>query len=167
MLYNNFIVCMMTCALFALWNMIENQEWHYIILPIGILIWGFFKFFDEEDRDYLKSIGIDPDKYNAFFPELSEDIHTLKHHKQTVSSSYPSKKGNTITWGGTDTFDSSLYDSHRTSIDSTIKTWQNPAYKGMVKKCKRNFKISVREENEHGKQKRKSNIFTNASFGCG
>lgn len=167
MLYNNFIVCMMTCALFALWNMIENQEWHYIILPIGILIWGFFKFFDEDDREYLKSIGIDPDKYNAFFPELSEDAHTLNRHKQTVSSSYPSRKGNTITWGETDTFDSSLYGSHRTSIGSTIKAWQNPAYKGMVKKCKRNFKISVREENEHDKQKRKSSIFTNASFGCG
>lgn len=59
----------MTCAFMALLCMIDNGDWQYIILPIGILIWGIFKFFDENDRKYLEGMGIDPDEFNAFFPD--------------------------------------------------------------------------------------------------
>lgn len=159
MLYNNFIVCMMSCALLALFNMIETQNWEYVILPIGILIWGVFKFFDEDDREYLRREGIDPDKYNAFFPDLSDDWRD--NHTRTYQTT-PRRSGNTITWDGQDrnaTFDSNLY-------GDKVKTWQNPVYKGMVKKCKRNFKITISEKNKNeSKSERKSFFHGSNSFG--
>jgi len=164
---------MMTCAFFALLNMIDNQEWQYIILPIGILIWGFFKFFDENDREYLRRNGIDPDKYNAFFPDMYD--YPNSHHRTT---SYPShngrREGNTITWDRVeDNFDSNLFrgsggtnEYTRYQPKAPVRTWQDQSYKGMVKKCKRNFKITVEEsEKKNEENKRKSFFPSNGSFG--
>ena len=159
MLYNNFIACIMTCAFFALITMIDNHDWEYILLPIGILIWGIFKFFDANDRDWLWDRGIDPDEYNAFFPDIYDD----KYHRryQRSNTSYPTRNGNTITWnnsGGThveDAFDSNLFggcngthDDYSRYQPKTTRTWNDPRYKGMVDKCKRNFKITVEEKKE-------------------
>ena len=61
MLYKNFVVCIMSCALLTMVNMIYDQHWQYILLPIGILLWGSYVFFKDNDRNYLKSRGIDPE----------------------------------------------------------------------------------------------------------
>ena len=155
----------MTCAFFALINMIDNQEWHYIILPIGIFIWGIFKFFDENDREYLRRRGIDPDDYDMFFSDFYDDDtyglnnhHNHNNHVRYQPSSYPRREGNTISWDGTRD-----YSTYQTQ--SIGGRWQNPAYNGMVKKCKRNFKITVNKKNENDKQERKSIFHSGSSFG--
>lgn len=169
MLYNNFIVCMMVCAFFALLSMIDNQEWHYIILPIGILIWGIFKFFDEDDREYLRRLGIDPDEFNAFFPD---DYNGKYNINTNVSHPSPRRNGNTITWSEGDMFDSDSFKEqveHR-SYHPTVKTYnvgtyQNPFYKTIVKKCKRNFKISINNtEKDEQKSSRKPIFHGNNNF---
>lgn len=138
---------MMTCAVFALLNMINNQEWHYIILPIGILIWGIFKFFDEDDRHYLEMNGIDPDEYNPFFPDLY-DINTNNHHQYQNKSTLNDKTSSTAKWGHNTEADyghSYNYEGYiRRQANGT--RYQNPAYKGMVNKCKRNFKIRIEDK---------------------
>ena len=173
MLYNNFIVCMMTCAFFALLSMIDNHEWHYIILPIGILIWGIFKFFDENDREFLRRLGINPDEFNVFFPNDNErySINTR------TTNSYPKRNGNTVTWENVeDNFDSDLFRGQKsdhtryqptTTTYNRGSTWQNPLYKGMVKKCKRNFKITVSEKENETKEERKSIFHASGKFGWG
>lgn len=159
MLYNNFIVCMMTCAFFALLNMIDNQEWQYIILPIGILIWGIFKFFDADDREYLRRLGIDPDEFNAFFPDDYDGKYRITNH---TTQAYNKRE---------DDFNTNLYNQqeNHTRYQPTVQTfnrstWQNPAYKGIVKKCKRNFKITLNEDGR--KEQRKRTFYSNGSFGC-
>lgn len=149
MLYKNFIFCIMTVSAFALLDMINNQAWQYIILPIGIILWGIFKFFDDNDRDFLIGKGIDPDEYNAFFPDLYEDNYSRYHRTSTYSK--PKRSGNTVTWEGRnveDNFDSNLYshgiDHDRYKPKNPSKV-ENPLYKGMKDKCKRNFVISVEE----------------------
>ena len=150
MLYNNFIICIMVCAFMALLNMIDNQEWGYIILPIGILIWGCFKFFDENDRKYLWSRGINPDECDMFFPELYEGTYPINHNTESHNV-----KGNTITWYNQDklnvedNFDPNLWGSsyNRHASKETHTTWQDTRYKGIAKKCKRNFKISIGDGN--------------------
>lgn len=167
MLYNNFIICMMTCAFFALLNMIDNHEWQYIILPIGILIWGIFKFFDENDREYLRRLGIDPNEFNAFFPDDYDGKYRIYNHTNT-----PRKEGNTITWNREDDFDGDLFrhQTEHTRYQPTTQTynrgtWQNPLYKGMVNKCKRNFKITIGEKNNNEqKEERKSFFHPNRTF---
>ena len=161
MLYNNFIACIMTVAFFAMIDMVVNEQWGYIILPIGILIWGFFKFFDENDRKYLEGMGIDPDEFNAFFPDYYDNYSYNRAHRK--NNGYPTYNNsvnvndNTITWN-------SPSDCRRN--ESTINTYNgfsrgsffpqrridNPQYKGMVNKCKRNFKITV--EKDESKQER-------------
>ena len=170
MLYNNFIICMMTCAFIALLHMIVDQDWQYIILPIGILIWGAFKFFDEDDREYLRRRGIDPDEYSVFFPNDYEryPINTSSTQKQ---------HGNTIIWDKEDNFDANLFggttkDHTRyqpRTVGNMINGWQDPRYKGMVKKMKRNFKITISENKNDGKDETKDRktVFSSvSSFGC-
>ena len=165
MLYNNFIVCMMVTALMALFCMIDNGDWKYIILPIGILIWGIFKFFDENDRKYLESRGIDPDEFNAFFPDEYDNYSYGRNRHQSRNIYAPSGnnsdksriEGNTITWD-------SPSDTRRNEsptymggfgVDYSRRRYNNPAYKGIVNKCKRNFKISVTKETEEKNESRR------------
>ncbi len=174
MLYNHFVVCMVTCAIFALINMIHDQLWQYLILPIGIIVWGIFKFFDANDREYLRRMGIDPDEFNAFFPEYYDTTfnnarNNTTKHTTVHTPSTPTREGNTIRWDRVeDAFDSNLFKGH-TSYESykpkTNITWQNPIYKGMVKKCKRNFKITVSED--ESKKDGKSVFHNTNSFGWG
>lgn len=150
MLYNNFIVCIMTVAFFAMIDMVVNEQWGYIILPIGILIWGIFKFFDENDRKYLEGMGIDPDEFNAFFPDYY-DNSTYRNRKHHNTKTYPTTNKNVITWDSPSdarrgSNDISTYDYFGRGSFTPRKKWENPAYKNIVKKCKRNFKISIEKD---------------------
>ena len=174
MLYNNFVACMMTCAAFALFCMVDDQDYKYIILPIGILLWGVFKFFDANDRKYLERKGIDPDEFNYFFTE--EDYyydHPYDRNKNIYAQSGDNtrREGNTITWD-------SPSDSRRESPmynggfggyggynQYQRRTYQNPLYKTIAKKCKRNFKISITEETEKENEPRRG-IFHSVHSGA-
>jgi hypothetical protein len=141
---------MMSLAFFAMINMIVNEHWTYIILPIGILIWGIFKFFDDNDREYLTKMGIDPDEFNAFFPDYYGNYN---RHRETYkgNTNNGAVNGNTITW---DRFQKP--NDINDGFFHQVYPRKNPAYKGMVKKCKRNFKITVEEkkvENESEKER--------------
>lgn len=163
MLYNNFIACIMTVAFFAMIDMVVNEQWAYIILPIGIFIWGIFKFFDANDRKYLEDMGIDPDEFNAFFPDYYDNYTYNRTHRR--NSNYPtynngaSVNKNTITW------ESPTDGIMRESTLDTYKGFNrggffpqrrrdNPEYKGMAQKCKRNFKITIEEKKSEDESKR-------------
>ena len=178
MLYNNFIVCMMVCAFMALLCMIDNGDWQYIILPIGILIWGIFKFFDENDRKYLEGMGIDPDEFNAFFPDEYDNYsygrnrHHHHHHSGNVytpnSNDWDSRReGNTITWDSPSDARRSDFPTYNGGFGGyySRKRYENPAYKGMVKKCKRNFKISITKETEE-KDESRNGVFHSVHSGA-
>ena len=169
MLYNNFIACIMTVAAFAMLDMVVNEQWTYIILPIGIILWGVFKFFDANDREYLESRGIDPDEFNAFFPDEYDNNYTYGRNRHQYNSNvnvYNKKNNvsvdkNTITWNSpTDGYrrDSSspTYNgSFGGGFFQSQRRRDNPEYKGMVKKCKRNFKITIaKTEKDESKRER-------------
>ena len=158
MLYNNFIFCIMTCGGISLIAMIINQDWEYILLPIGILIWGFYKFFNDDDEEYRRRHEYD---YDVPYRD--------------IKSTRPNVNGNTISWRGNtprveDDFDFDLfgltkskkeedytrYQPKTTTFDK--RKYQDPRYKGMVDKCKRNFKITISEEKEKNNDESKSRI---------
>jgi len=154
MLYNNFIVCIMTCAVFALLHMMVNYNYTYIILPIGILIWGVFKFFDADDRKYLESMGINPDEFNAFFPEWSEGLSYSDYGTyRDIKSSSPkvNEKKNTITWDSPTDHIRKENPSTATNAFGNFarggfynpRSYNDSRYKAIAKKCKRNFNISI------------------------
>ena len=148
MLYNNFVACMMVCAVFALIDMIFEGQWSYIILPIGILVWGCFKFFDANDREFLQRHGINPDEFDAWNPDLYDIVESTskfggKPNRWDTSIGEIDRNKNVITWD-------SPSDTRRTQ-DTTYggffrKRYCDPAYKGIVSKCKRNFKITIDEK---------------------
>lgn len=172
MLYNNFIICIMSCAFIAMINMIYDQHWRYILLPIGILIWGCYKFFKENDRNYLKSMGIDPDEEDSW-----SDFFFGRDYTEYNGYNYnntPRRNGNTVTWDNNssrrveDNFDSNLFGSGSTSDYTRYqpttyrRNWQDPRYKGIVKKCKRNFIITVEknDKKENGEKPRTTLFFS-------
>lgn len=138
-LYNNFIVCMMCCAFFALLNMIDEQEWQYIVLPIGILIWGFFKFFDENDREYLIREGYDPDTFNGWLSEDSNRYSTTSYQGRS-NYTLPADNATRTTWQNSQPAVSR-------QGGATTVTWVNRGteqdYKHLVSKCRRNFNIAI------------------------
>ena len=152
MLYNNFIVCMMVCSFMGLLCMIDNGDYGYIIIPIGVLIWGFYKFFDDDDRKYLESQGIDPDEFNAFFPDYYDtnyhNRNSHHHRTYTPNDNGYTRNNNTITWD-------SPSDVRREQSGGFYKPrhYQNPMYKSIVGKCKRNFKITVDKEEKDESRK--------------
>ena len=161
MLYNNFIVCMMVCSLMSLLCMLDSGDYKYIILPIGILIWGIFKFFDDDDREYLRRNGINPDEFNAFFPDYYDTNYYNHSHHSTHSSSSNgyTKNENTITWDSPSDVrreSPSTYGGFSSGSDSyySRRRYQNPTYKSIVSKCKRNFKITVDKEEKDESRKR-------------
>ena len=136
----------MTCAFLALITMADNQDWQYIILPIGILIWGVYIFFKENDDNYLMSKGIDPKRCDSLFGDYYDDYDDYQN--QGNNGYHTNVNGNTITWDRVDDLSNTneyLRDYSRYQ-PKTIKPWSNPSYKGLVKKCKRNFKITIDED---------------------
>lgn len=122
---------MITCAIFSMYHMVINDNMEYIILPIGIVIWGGYKFFRENDRDFLIGHGINPDDINAFFPDY--DVDYKRHNIHT--------NANNNTW-------KNEYNSSRKQSSASWWNINNSEYKTIIKKCKRNFKITV----ENGKE---------------
>ena len=165
MLYNNFIVCVMTCSALSLMLMISNGHYQYIIIPIGALIWGFYKFFNDNDREFLRRLGVNPDEFNAFFPDdyYSESYNTARKNNTTTSkpTTNNSSAERAATWAnqynsrsyGGGYFDSPYY-------GGSGRGYQNPLYKNIAKKCKRNFKITIDKEiNNDNKESRTASFF--------
>jgi hypothetical protein len=163
---------MMACAFFALISMCIDGQWTYIILPIGILLWGFFKFFDDNDRQFLQRHGINPDEFDAWNPDYydivdskpSTSTYGRNRHKSstridTFGSSIDRDK-NTITWD-------SPSDTRRSGVGDTgfwstnlfpRRRYSDPTYKGLVSKCKRNFKITIEEKSEKNETEKQHKV---------
>jgi hypothetical protein len=147
--------------------MIYDQHWQYLLLPIGILLWGSYVFFKDNDRDYLKSRGIDPEEYETSFSDfLYGGYNSYDNYSEYNRTSYqsPRRNGNTITWdnNGDGDFSSDLYGSDHTMYQPKppyARSYQDPRYKGMVKKCKRNFKITVEKDNENEEKPKRTALF--------
>jgi hypothetical protein len=167
----------MSCALLTMVNMIYDQHWQYILLPIGILLWGSYVFFKDNDREYLKSRGINPDDYETSFTDfLYGGYNSYDNYNGYGRTTYnpPKRNGNTITWDNSrveDNFDSNLFGSDHTRYQPKqpyVRNYQDPRYKGMVEKCKRNFKITVEENDKKDEtnQKRTTLFFSSHRNGA-
>lgn len=165
MLYNTFLVCMMITSVFGILHMVDNQNMEYIIFPIAFLVAAVFKFFDANDRKYLEGLGINPDEFNAFFPDYYDNYSYNHRRGRNFGSSRENSiyapgnnsnnakvNDNTIIWQNprnTERKTSPMYsDGFGLGDNSRFmpRRYQDPSYKGMANKCKRNFKISINTE---------------------
>ncbi len=125
---------MMVCAFMGLITMINQEQYTYIIFPISMLIWGWFSFFDPEDREYLRRNGIDPDSFSALFPD--DDPYNSKHHIRT-NDSYCNGYGSRYNY--------KQYTPQNPPYNESNKKLNRLEYKAVSKKCKRSFKITVND----------------------
>jgi len=150
MLYGSFRAAVLAAAILGLLHMIAEGSFIYIFFPIAIIIWAFYSFFDENDREYLRRNGIDPDEISWFFPEYSDygavrDKHsTMNRTSGDYRRSYPART-NSSSYNGSISADvqyapQGSYYGYR--------EYSNPVYKALKDKCKRNFKITVSKEND-------------------
>lgn len=149
MLYTSFRATVMVAAILGLLHMITEGSFVYMFFPIAIIIWAVYTFFDENDREYLRRNGIDPDEISWFFPDYSDygavrDNHsTMNRTSGNYRKSYPART-NSSSYNrsmGTDT------QYTRYTPQNTHYGYSNPVYKALKDKCKRNFKITVSKEN--------------------
>ena len=149
MLYTSFRATVMVAAILGLLHMITEGSFVYMFFPIAIIIWAVYTFFDENDREYLRRNGIDPDEISWFFPDYSDygavrDNHsTMNRTSGNYRKSYPART-NSSSYNGNMGADTQYT---RYTPQNTYYGYSNPVYKALKDKCKRNFKITISKEN--------------------
>lgn len=144
MLYNSFRATIMSAAILGFLHMIVEGSFVYIFFPIAIIVWVIYSFFDENDREYLRRNGIDPDEISWFFPDYEyygavRDNHCpMNRTSSEYRRSYPARTNSSSYSGNTNTDRYAPPYSYGTYIG-----YSNPAYKALKDKCKRNFKITI------------------------
>jgi hypothetical protein len=118
MLYATFRVMATFCGVMGLIIMISQSTFTFVILPIIIIIWGLFSFFEPNDKEYLRRNGIIEDEYLSFF---SDDGYYNNTQYDT-------------------------YNPRTTQHTTSYIGGKYSQYNEISKKCKRNFKISIGEE---------------------
>ena len=153
MLYSSFRILLMFPSSLAILNMIATDKYEYIFFPIVILIWVIYSFFDENDREYLRRNGIDPDEISWFFPDYNDYGAVRGNHKplnQNSSShtrTYPPRKTNDNSRYAPKTTYNDFYDYYSYDYYGYTNGYTNP-YKKLKDKCKRNFKITIAKDTE-------------------
>lgn len=69
MLYTTFRVMMLIASSLGMLHMVSKGCYIYILFPISIIFWVIYSFFKENDDNYLRVNGIDPNEVSSFFPE--------------------------------------------------------------------------------------------------
>ena len=136
MLYSSFRVIVVICAILGLLHMIAEGSFIYILFPIAIVVWGLYSFFDENDKEYLRRNGIDPDEISWFFPDYNDYGAVRDSYSSPNRRSYPARTNNSYNTNA-------QYSRYAPQGQYPYKTYYNQDYKGFVSKCKRNFKITV------------------------
>ena len=144
MLYNSFRALMMITSIMGILNMIVHSSYEYIFFPLTIIIWGIFSFFDENDREYLRRNGIDPDEVSWFFFFYSSYGYESRSNKEIKNGHYryaaPARRESDHSayqpqWG--------TYTPYAQSNVPSGYKYNDPTYKRLLPKVKRSFKITL------------------------
>jgi hypothetical protein len=149
MLYNSFRITITIAAILGLLHMIAECSFIYIFFPIAIVIWAVYSFFDENDREYLRRNGIDPDEISWFFPEYSDYGAVRDSHSTMNKTSGDYRRGyNNPSYHGSMSADEQYANYWpKNPYYTSYGTYSNPIYKKLKDKCKRNFKITIANKN--------------------
>ena len=130
MLYLCFRGVMIFLSVMGLVSMMVTEDYKYVIFPISALIWSLYTFFREEDEEYRRRHGI---KSTSWF---SYDDYDYYGYDQSYGRDNYSSHNR-----------SSSYSSYTPS-----RTYSNPAYKKIVKRCKKSVNITIDKLNNKTKK---------------
>lgn len=124
MLYDCFRVAVMITSALGIIHMVAMDSFIYIYFPVVALVWGLFSFFDEDDKEYIRR--------NGYY----SDYRTTSYY----DSPYAPPPSHNTRYGGTT--------NNRTQYTSYYQSYNSKEYDGLVKKCKRNFNITIAKDGE-------------------
>ena len=139
MLYTSFRATVMIAAILGLLHMIAEGSFIYMFFPIAIIIWAIYTFFDENDREYLRRNGIDPDEISWFFHDY-EDYGAVRDKHSTMN------RKSSSTYNGSMSANAQYSRYAPQYPFGGYKGYSDPVYKVLKDKCKRNFKITISKE---------------------
>lgn len=159
MLYTSFRVTVMIAAILGLLHMIAEGSFVYVFFPIAIIIWAVYTLFDENDKEYLRRNGIDPDEISWFFPDYADygavrDSHNSMNRTSGGYGKSHQSRINGSTYNGSMSADAQYSRYAPQYPFGGYKGYSDPVYKVLKDKCKRNFKITISKEKitENGKE---------------
>jgi hypothetical protein len=118
----------------GLLTMISTEDYTYVFFPVVMALWVLYTFFDEDDREHRRRNGeyyelgsYNKNRNNSW---LSDDFDYYSDYNHSIYTGY-----NNVYYKG-----------------RSRESYKNPAYKDIVKRCKRGVKISLvkKEEKENG-----------------
>ena len=130
MLYTSFRATVMAAAILGLLHMITEGSFIYMFFPIAIIIWAVYTFFDENDREYLRRNGINPEAISWSFNDYSDYGAVRNNHSTMNRTSGDYRKTQYTRYVPQNTY-------------YGYREYSNPVYKVLKDKCKRNFKITI------------------------
>lgn len=133
MLYLSFRFSLVFTAFMGILIMIAREEYDYIYFPIVMVLWVFYTFFQEEDKEYRRRNG----EYHTIGTGIF-DYDCWEDTWLYGGDTYPQYNKN----HKSTRFDNSLY-------TKTVNSTKNdPVYKKVPKKYKRTLKITVYNEKD-------------------
>lgn len=131
MLYGTFVIFVMLMSVIGLIHMLAFETYTYIIFPITTLVWGFYKFFKEDDDEYRRRNGIKSDSNMGWLIGLDDN--------EDYYGSDGVYYGGYYGGGG---YNGQGTSSHHRTVAKTYN-YQNPEYKKLLPRCRRNSLVTT------------------------
>ena len=128
MTYLFFRAMMIFMSVMGLITMMTLDDYKYVLFPIAMFVWSIFSFFDEDDKEYMRRNNINPNSHSWFFPE-DEGYYNYEYYDSGQRQ----------------------YHSNTRTTHVTRVTTPDPEYKKIVKRCRKNFKVTIDKINKDEK----------------
>ena len=130
MLYSVFTFFMIILSIMGIVHMVAFETYTYLIFPISTFIWGFYKFFKENDDEYCRRNNIDNSGLDVgWLLGLGDDSG---YYGQYGSNSYYDGRG----------YNTYNHNAHH-QVTSTKYQYHDPEYKKILSRCRRNSMVTT------------------------
>lgn len=138
MLYGIFAIFMILLSIMGIVHMIVFESYTYIIFPISTLVWGFYKFFKENDEEFCRRNNIDPGidiGWLLGFGDENEYTHYGQYNQ----------------YGGYNNTVNSDHTRYQPTTYTSKYQYSDPEYRKILPRCRRNSmvktdKVKTKEE---------------------
>ena len=57
---------MMSCAILSILIMTDKEDMTFILLPIAMLVWGIYSFFEPNDKEHIRRSGYGNNSWTSY-----------------------------------------------------------------------------------------------------
>ena len=140
MLYGIFVVFMILLSIMGIVHMVVFESYTYLLFPISTLVWGFYKFFKENDEEFCRRNNIDPDIDIGWLLGFNDDYGYYGNNN--YNNGYYNQSAN------------SNHTRYKPTVYNSQYHYADPEYRKILPRCRRNSmvkteKVKTKENVEH------------------